>query len=89
MRPRSQSDRHDGPGLVDEPVPSVAAMVDESVVGGEDAVGQPVVAQELPDVLLRVQLGALGRQLDDGDVGGHVELGRGVPAAWSSSSAAW
>jgi hypothetical protein len=55
-------------------------MVDESVVGGEDAVGQPVVAQELPDVLLRVQLGALGRQLDVPANITIVELGRGVPA---------
>jgi hypothetical protein len=26
MRPGAQADRHDGPGLVDEPVPGVAAQ---------------------------------------------------------------
>jgi hypothetical protein len=31
-------------------------VVDEIVVAGEDAVREPVVAHELPDVLLRVQL---------------------------------
>jgi hypothetical protein len=35
---------HDTPGLIDEPVPSFAAKVDDVVVGGEDPVGQPVVA---------------------------------------------
>jgi len=35
--------------LIDELVPSLAAVVDEIVVGFEDAVGEPVVAHELPD----------------------------------------
>ena len=34
----AQSDGHDSPGLIDEIVPSLAAVVDEIVVGFEDAV---------------------------------------------------
>lgn len=80
MRPFAVSDGHDAPGLVDELVPSLAAVVDDVVVGGEDPVRQPVVAHELPYVLDRVELGALGRQRDDADVAGNLELAGGVPS---------
>ena len=46
-----------------KPVPSRATMVDEIVVGFEDVVREPVVAQELPDawfVMLDQTLRALG-----------------------------
>ena len=49
-------------------------MVDDVVVGFEDAVRQPIVAQELPDVLGRVEFRAFGRQGQDGDVGRNVEF---------------
>ena len=58
--PIAQSDGHDAPGSIDELVPGVAAMVDDGVVGLEHAVGQPVVAHELPDAFDRVQLRACG-----------------------------
>ena len=45
-------------------------MVDDVVVGIEDAVGQPVVAHELPDVLDRIELGRAWRQGENSDVGG-------------------
>jgi hypothetical protein len=77
----AQSDGHDAPGLIDELVPSVAAMVDEIVVGFEDAVREPVVAQKLPDVFDRIELGAFWRQRNDGDICGHDEAGRQVPAS--------
>src|ERR1700722_3684144 len=54
-----RSDGHDGLGLIDEPVPGVAAMIDDIAARSEDAVGQPIVAEVLPDVLSRVQLGGL------------------------------
>ena len=54
MRPLAQSDGHDAPRLVDELVPCLTAMADEIIVGFEDAVGEPVVVHELPDVLDRV-----------------------------------
>jgi len=81
VRPLAQSDGHDAPGLIDELVPSVAAMVDEIVVGFEDAVREPVVAQKLPDVFDRIELGAFWRQRNDGDICGHEETGRQVPAS--------
>jgi len=52
----AQSDGHDAPGLIDQVVPSLAAMIDEIVVGFEDPVGKPVVAHELPDILDRIKL---------------------------------
>src|SRR3546814_4729200 len=65
MGPFASSDGHDAPRLVDELVPRLTAVVDDVVVGGEDPVGEPVIAHELPDVLDRVQLGTFGRQSDD------------------------
>jgi hypothetical protein len=55
VRPLAQSDGHDAPWLIDELVPGRTAMVDEIVVGFEDAIGEPIVAQELPDVFDRVE----------------------------------
>ena len=66
MGPRPQSDGHDTPRLIGEAVPCEAAMVEDVVVGFEDAVRQPVVAHELPDVFDGVQLGASGRQRHEG-----------------------
>jgi hypothetical protein len=76
VRPLAQSDGHDAPGLVDELVPSLAAMIDEIVVGFEDAVGEPVVAHELPDVFHGIEFRAFRRQGDDGDVGRYDEARR-------------
>ena len=88
MRPIAQADGHDAPWLIDELVPGVAAVVEDVVVGSEDAVGEPVVAHELPDVLDRVELGAFRRQRDDGDVGRHDEVRRQVPAGLIENSTA-
>ena len=41
MRPFAPTNGHDVPWLIDELVPCLAAMVDDVVVGGEDAVGEP------------------------------------------------
>lgn len=46
-------------------------MIEDVPCGCEGAVGEPVVAHELLGVLDRVQLGGLGRQHQDGDVGGQ------------------
>ena len=69
----AHSDGHDAPGLIGEFVPGFAAMVDDVVVGFEDAVGEPVVAHELPDVFGRVQLRTFGRQRHERDVLRHDE----------------
>jgi hypothetical protein len=47
MGPVAQADGHDAPGLLDELVPSLTAMIDDLLVGAEDPVREPVVAQEL------------------------------------------
>jgi hypothetical protein len=80
MGPIAQPDGHDAPRLIDELIPCVAAMVDDVVIGFEHAVGEPVVAQELPDILGWIEFRAFGRQGHDGDVGGKVELVRHMPA---------
>jgi hypothetical protein len=80
VRPLAQTDGHDPPGLVDELVPSLAAAVDEIVVGFEDAVREPVVAHELPDVLHRIELGRFRWYGENGDVGGNNQSRRQVPS---------
>ena len=55
-------------------------MIDDIVEGFEDPVRQPIVAHELPDVLLRVQFRAFCRQLDQRDIGRDVEAAREMPA---------
>ncbi len=80
MCPFAPTNGHDVPWLIDELVPCLAAMVDDVVVGGEDAVGEPVVAHELPNILNRVQLGAFGWQGDDADVAGYDELAGRMPS---------
>jgi hypothetical protein len=55
-------------------------MIEEIVVGFEDAIGQLVVARELPDVLDRIELRALGRQRQKRNVGRDFEFWRGVPS---------
>ncbi len=72
MGPFAGSDRDDFPRLFDELVPSIAAVIDDILVGLEDPVREPVVADELPDVLDRVQLGGSGRQGQERDVVRHL-----------------
>ena len=81
MRPFAASDGHDAPRLIDEFVPCLATMVDDVVVRCEDAVGEPVIAHELPDILDRVEFGTFGRQRDDTDIVGYIEFAGHVPAS--------
>ena len=80
MGPLSQAEGHDPPRLIYELVPGEAAVVDDVVVGFEDAVRQPVVAHELPHVLDRVELRAPRRQGHQRDVGRHDQFGRSMPS---------
>ena len=73
MCPFAQSNGHDAPGLIDELVPSLAAVIDEIIVGFEDAVREPIIAHVLPDVFDRVEFWRFRRQGHDGDVGRHDE----------------
>ena len=58
----------------------VAAVTDDVVIVLEHAVGEPVVAHELPDVLHHVQLRALRRQGQQGDVVRHRNVAGEVPS---------
>jgi len=80
MCPLAQIDGHDAPRLIDEAVPGEAAVVDDVIVGFEDAVRQPVVTHELPYILDRAQLGAAWRQRHKGDVVGHDQFSRTMPS---------
>ncbi len=79
MSPIAQSECHDAPWLIGQLVPSIATMIDDVVVAGKDAVREPVVADELPDVLGWVELRAFWRQRQDCDVCRYAEFGRQVP----------
>ena len=80
MGPFAEPDGHDGPGLIDQLVPCVAAMVDDIVVGLEDPVRQPVVAHELPDVFDRIEFRAFRWQGQQGDVVGDRQIGGEMPS---------
>ena len=79
MGPLAVSDGPDPAGFGDELVPGVAALIDDIARGLEDAVGEPVVAHILPDVLDRVELGTFGGDGNECDVSGHIELTSEVP----------
>jgi transposase len=80
MCPIAQSDGYDAPGLLDELVPGVTAVVGDLVLGVEDAVGEAVVADELPDVFDRVQFGTFGGQRHQCDVRRRHQAVREVPS---------
>src|SRR5437764_15450058 len=46
MCPIAQANGHDCPGLVDQLVPGIAAVLDDVVIGSEEAVREPVVVDE-------------------------------------------
>ena len=55
-------------------------MLDDFDVGPEDAVGEPVVPHELPDVFNRIEFGTFGRQRDDADIIGHDQRVSHMPS---------
>ena len=64
--------------MLDEVVPGVGAEVDDLLEGFEDAVGEPVVAEVLPDVLDGVEFRGARRQGQECQVGRDVELRGGM-----------
>src|ERR1700755_1683426 len=79
MCPVTQPNGHDGPWLGLEFVPGIAAVIEQSISIVEHAVGEPVAAHVLPDVLLWIEFRALGRQRYHRDVVRHDELGGEMP----------
>jgi hypothetical protein len=55
-------------------------VLEDITVGTKDAVGEPVVAHELPDILDRVEFRAFGWQREERDVRRHDELVGQVPS---------
>ena len=55
-------------------------MIEDVVVVFEDAVGEPVLAHELPDVLDGIEFGRPGRERQEGDIAGHFEGQGGMPS---------
>ena len=55
-------------------------MTDDIVVGFEDSVREPIIAHELPDIFLRVQFGAFGRQCDQRDIGRDDQAAGEMPS---------
>ena len=73
MRPLAQPDGHDFPRTVDEHIPGIAAVIDDIVVGFEDAVREPGCRYILPDIFDRVEFRAFRWQRDNGDVGANEQ----------------
>jgi hypothetical protein len=55
--------------LRDALVPIMTVQIEELVVGRDETVGVPVVAQRLPVAFVRIELERLGRQGQDGNIG--------------------
>src|SRR3979411_369685 len=74
-------DRRDADSVGDEPIPRVAASLDDVVVTLPDSSAELVAAEILTDVLDRIELGCVGRQAKQGDVPGDGQsLSRLMPA---------
>ena len=73
------SDEHDAPRLADQLVSGITAMADDLVVGFDDAVGEPVIPHELPDVFDRIEFRTFGRQWDNADILEYDERGGDMP----------
>jgi hypothetical protein len=80
FRPLAASDRGEPVGRRREPVPGLAAGRDDRLVVRPDAMAELVLPQVLPHVLDRVQLGAVARQRQQGEVLGDGEVAGRVPA---------
>src|SRR5437660_2765434 len=78
--PIAAGDGHDFPRLIDERVPSVAAVIDDIVEGLENSVRQPVLPHELPDIFLAVEFGCAWRELQERDVVWNLEGLGAMPA---------
>ena len=74
MSPVAEADGHDPPRLGHQGVPGEAAVIEDVAVGLEDTVGEPVLAEELPDVLGRVEFGRAGRDRQQVMLAGTASL---------------
>src|SRR5215210_6385554 len=61
-------------GIVNQEVPGLSAGVDNVVLGVPDPGAELVLAQVVPDVFDRVELGTVGRQGKQGEISRHLQL---------------
>ena len=54
-------------------------MIEDFIIGLEDAVGEPIIAHELPDVFDWIELGTFGWQREDADIVGYDECPGHMP----------
>jgi hypothetical protein len=66
--------------LIDEHVPSVAAVIDDVIEGFENSVRQPVLSHELPDILLAVEFGRAWRNCKSEMFAWNLEALGAMPA---------
>src|SRR6266702_296497 len=78
--PGDRAERADHAGVGGEPVPRHLAGVHDVGQATKYRVGEPVAAQIVPNPLDRVELRAVGRQLQQSDIAGHHESVATVPA---------
>jgi hypothetical protein len=62
---------HNSRGQFDQLVPGIAATIGDLIIGFEDAVGEPVVPHELPDIFDWIELRTFGRYRYDADILGY------------------
>ncbi len=79
MRPFAHPNGFDARGLADQLVPGITAMIENLNVGFEDAVGEPIISHELPDVFDGIEFWAFGWQRNDADILGYDECGSHMP----------
>jgi hypothetical protein len=81
MRPSPKADGCDAPRLGFKFAPSVATVGDDIFVVFEDAVREPVVAHELPEVFDGIEFRAARGERQEGDVVGNGECTCCMPAS--------
>jgi hypothetical protein len=80
--PSRAGERHDSSRLIDEGAPGLTVVIDDVVEGLEDAVRQPILTHELPDVFLAVGLGCARRQRQERDIAWDLDFFGTVPAGF-------
>lgn len=67
-------------GIIDEGVPGIAAGLDDGLLVRPDLEGEEALPEEQPDAFDRIALRGIRGLMNEGDVFGHPQGHRGVPA---------
>ena len=78
--PGDRAERADQGVICGKPVPGCLAGIHDVRQAGKHRIGQPMAAQIVPNPLDRVELRAVRRQLQQGDIAGHRQALAPVPA---------